>query len=104
MIAANGARFCMTKPVETGSCANASGAIANVTNSAPSGTIDATRASRFAARGDARYQLQGETPEIHQLGKTLKEVESAARALREFLDTLEKKPESLIRGKSEAGQ
>ncbi len=52
----------------------------------------------------ARFQLQGQTPEIHQLGKTLKEVESAARALREFLDTLEKKPESLIRGKSDTGQ
>ncbi len=52
----------------------------------------------------ARFQLQGQTPEIHQLGKTLKEVESAARALREFLDTIEKKPESLIRGKSDTGQ
>ena len=57
-----------------------------------------------SALSAARFQLQGQTPEIHQLGKTLKEVESAARALREFLDTLEKKPESLIRGKSETGQ
>lgn len=47
----------------------------------------------------ARFQLQGESTEAYQLGRTLKEVESAARALREFLDLLEQKPESLIRGK-----
>ena len=52
----------------------------------------------------ARFQLQGESAEIYQLGQTLKEVESAARALREFLDALEKKPESLIRGKSDTDQ
>lgn len=52
----------------------------------------------------ARYQLQGESAEFYQLGKTLKEVESAARALREFLDLLESKPESLIRGKSDKNQ
>ena len=49
---------------------------------------------------DLRFQLQGESPQAYQLGRTLKEVESAARALREFLDLLEIKPESLIRGKS----
>jgi paraquat-inducible protein B len=47
----------------------------------------------------ARFQLQGDSAEAYQLGRTLKEVESAARALREFLDFLERKPESLIRGK-----
>ena len=52
----------------------------------------------------AKFQLQGESPEAYQLNKTLKEVETTARALREFLDTLEKKPESLIRGKSDTGQ
>lgn len=52
----------------------------------------------------AKFQLQGESPEVYQLNKTLKEVESAARALSEFLDTLEKKPESLIRGKSDTQQ
>jgi paraquat-inducible protein B len=49
----------------------------------------------------ARFQLQGESAEAYQLGRTLKEVESAARALREFLDLMEQKPESLIRGKKD---
>ena len=57
-----------------------------------------------SALAAAKFQLQGESAEAYQLNQTLKEVESAARALREFLDTLEKKPESLIRGKSESGQ
>ena len=49
----------------------------------------------------ARFQLQGESTEAYQLGRTLKEVESAARALREFLNLMEQKPESLIRGKKD---
>ncbi len=52
----------------------------------------------------ARFQLQGESSEVYQLNRTLKEVESAARALREFLDFLEQNPESLIRGKSDRNQ
>jgi paraquat-inducible protein B len=52
----------------------------------------------------ARFQLQGESAEVYQLGRTLKEVETAARALTEFLDALEKKPESLLRGKSDKEQ
>ena len=48
----------------------------------------------------ARGQLEGSSPESYQLILTLKEVESAARALREFLDFLEKKPEGLLKGKS----
>ncbi len=48
----------------------------------------------------ARFQLEGESTETYQLVSTLKEVEAAARALREFLDLMEAKPESLIRGKS----
>ncbi len=52
----------------------------------------------------ARFQLQGESTESYQLITTLKEVEAAARALREFLDLLEVKPEALIRGKTNTGQ
>lgn len=52
----------------------------------------------------ARFQLQGQSSEVFQLNKTLKEVELAARALREFLDYLEREPESLIRGKSDTNQ
>ena len=48
----------------------------------------------------ATFQLKGESTESYQLVTTLQEVEAAARALREFLDLLEVKPESLIRGKS----
>ncbi|MGD2172072.1 MAG: MlaD family protein [Gammaproteobacteria bacterium] len=49
----------------------------------------------------ARMQLQGDSPETYQLGVTLKEVEAAARSLREFLNYLQRNPEALIRGKSE---
>jgi len=52
----------------------------------------------------ARGQLEGSSPESYQLILTLKEVESAARALREFLDFLEKKPEGLLQGKSRKSQ
>jgi paraquat-inducible protein B len=52
----------------------------------------------------ASFQLEGESPESYQLLTTLKEVEAAARALREFLDLLEVKPEALIRGKTNTGQ
>jgi len=52
----------------------------------------------------ARSQLEGRSPEVYQLGLTLKEIESAARALREFLDFLETKPEGLLQGKSRQNQ
>ena len=52
----------------------------------------------------ARGQLEGSSPEAYQLGLTLKEVESAARALREFLDFLERNPEGLLKGKSGLNQ
>ena len=51
----------------------------------------------------ARYQLEGESTGSYQLVTTLKEVETAARSLREFLHLLEVKPEALIRGKSDTG-
>ena len=47
----------------------------------------------------AKVALQGESTQVYQLGSTLREVEAAARALREFLDYLEQNPESLLRGK-----
>lgn len=52
-----------------------------------------------AALAAARIALQGDSSEAYQLSTTLHEVESAARALREFLDYLEKNPEALLRGK-----
>jgi paraquat-inducible protein B len=47
----------------------------------------------------AKLQLRGETGESYQLGKTLMEVERAARAMRELLDYLERNPEALLQGK-----
>ena len=52
-----------------------------------------------ATLASARLAFQGESAEIYQLGTTLHEVERAARALREFLDYLERHPEALLRGK-----
>ena len=49
----------------------------------------------------AKSQLQGESVQVYQLGVMLKEVEGAARALREFLDYLEQHPEALLKGKQQ---
>ncbi|MFC1503476.1 MlaD family protein [Pseudomonadota bacterium] len=48
----------------------------------------------------ARKQLRGETVQVYQLEATLKELESASRAVREFFDYLERNPEALITGKN----
>jgi paraquat-inducible protein B len=47
----------------------------------------------------ARLQLRGDSEQIYQLQSTLREVEGAAAALREFFDYLERNPEALIQGK-----
>lgn len=47
----------------------------------------------------ARMQLRGDSEQVYQLQSTLKEVEGAAAALREFFDYLERNPEALIQGK-----
>lgn len=47
----------------------------------------------------ARLQLSGDSEEAYQLQSTLKEVEGAAAALREFFDYLERNPEALLQGK-----
>jgi len=49
----------------------------------------------------AKYQLRGDSVQVYQLGETLREVEGAARALREFLDYLEQNPEALLKGKKQ---
>jgi paraquat-inducible protein B len=47
----------------------------------------------------ARLQLRGDSEQVYQLQSTLKQVEKAAAALREFFDYLERNPEALIQGK-----
>ena len=49
----------------------------------------------------AKFQLRGESVQVYQLGETLKEVEGAARAMREFLDYLEHNPEAFLQGKKQ---
>lgn len=47
----------------------------------------------------AREQLEGESVQMYQLQNTLEEIESAALALREFFDLLQRNPEALLSGK-----
>jgi paraquat-inducible protein B len=47
----------------------------------------------------ARDQLDGTSPQVYQFESTLRELEGAAIAIREFFDYLERNPEALIRGK-----
>jgi len=49
----------------------------------------------------AKFQLRGDSVQVYQLGETLREVEGAARAMREFLDYLEQNPEALLKGKKQ---
>ena len=58
-----------------------------------------TLKSAEATLDAARLQLRGDSEQVYQLQSTLREVERAAAALREFFDYLERNPEALIRGK-----
>jgi paraquat-inducible protein B len=58
-----------------------------------------TLKSAEATLDAARLQLRGDSEQVYQLQSTLREVEGAAAALREFFDYLERNPEALIRGK-----
>ena len=58
-----------------------------------------TLAAAEATLDAARMQLRGDSEQVYQLQSTLREVEGAAAALREFFDYLERNPEALIRGK-----
>ena len=49
----------------------------------------------------AKFHLRGESVQVYQLGETLREVEGAARALREFMDYLESHPEAVLKGKNQ---
>jgi len=60
-------------------------------------TLDEAEATLAAAK----FQLRGESVQSYQLGTTLKEIEGAARAMRELLDYLERNPEALLQGKEQ---
>ena len=49
----------------------------------------------------ASAQFDGDSPQVYQFESTLRELEGAAIAIREFFDYLERNPEALIRGKSQ---
>jgi paraquat-inducible protein B len=51
--------------------------------------------------GYARSQLSGESVQMHELEATLVEVKSAARAISQFFDYLERNPEALLSGKNQ---
>ena len=60
-------------------------------------TLDEAEATLAAAK----FQLRGESVQSYQLGTTLKEIEGAARAMRELLDYLERNPEAILQGKDQ---
>jgi paraquat-inducible protein B len=47
----------------------------------------------------AKEQMRGESVQMYQLEATLKELEGAATAIRQFFDYLERNPEALLSGK-----
>ncbi|MGI9516667.1 MAG: MlaD family protein [Pirellulaceae bacterium] len=61
------------------------------------GTLDEAQWALAAAK----LQMRGESVQSYQLGATLKEVESAARAMRELMDYLERNPEAILQGKGQ---
>jgi len=63
--------------------------------------LDETLATADGMLGAAQQQLSGDSEQAYQLQSTLREVEGAAAALREFFDYIERNPEALLRGKKE---
>ncbi len=61
--------------------------------------LDAALNEAEQALAAAKVQLSGESVQAYQLGQALREVEGAARSMREFLDYLEHNPEAVLRGK-----
>jgi len=63
--------------------------------------IVATLDEAQGALAAVKFQLSGESVQLYQLSETLREVEAAARATREFLDYLERNPEAVLQGKKQ---
>ena len=75
-----------------------------------SSNLESTAKSASAAVAQAEETLKSiegvlgeDSPVIYQLSTTLEELSAAARSLRVLTDYLERHPESLLRGKDEAG-
>jgi len=64
-------------------------------------SLDATLAEAEQTLATARERFRGDSEQVYQLSETLRELERAARSLREFFDYLERNPEALLRGKSD---
>ncbi len=63
--------------------------------------LDAALDEAQQALAAAKVQLSGESVQAYQFGEALREVEGAARAMREFLDYLDRNPEALLKGKKQ---
>lgn len=63
--------------------------------------LDATLAQADGALAAANRQLRGDTDEAYQVQATFREIELAAKAMREFFDYMERNPEAFLRGKTE---
>ncbi len=61
--------------------------------------VDAAMGEAQQALAAAKVQLSGDSAQAYQVTEALREIQGAARSLREFLDYLESHPEALLKGK-----
>ena len=65
-------------------------------------TLDVLDQTLVSLRGTSEqvgYTLSAESPAVQQIGVAAKDISRAARSLRELSDSLERQPESLLRGR-----
>ena len=63
--------------------------------------LEASLGEAQEALAAAKVQLSGDSVQAYQLGEALREVEGAARSVREFVDYLDRNPEALLKGKKQ---
>ena len=61
--------------------------------------VDGAMLEAQQALAAAKVQLSGDSAQAYQITEALREIQGAARSLREFLDYLERNPEALLKGK-----
>ncbi|MBP8926119.1 MAG: MCE family protein [Pseudomonadales bacterium] len=66
--------------------------------------LDATLATIRGTADDLGYAMSEESPAVHELTQSADELGRAARALQALADSLEREPESLLRGRRERNQ